>query len=356
MTLDHLNLPYFNPSKVVVLADIHINSSLSESFERARLKSLSISVLRQSLHSSIVLAGDTFDRNTPSLIDIKIFYDFIKDLKASFYGKEILVINGNHDNQTFEYLPETSFKYIKISTVVNNNYMLVPWTQLKPLANLLESKQFPNLTLISHARCTIAPYITEEVSIKLLSESFRQVILGDIHTQPTLPYENVKYVTSPSSIHFSTPIKDAHGCLYIHKLYKDEENTEGVFEYGFRSFSIPSKHLIVVEDFQEAKSILLKGSKRHFLKVRFKGTAEEIRELSKIPSQNILKDLSLVHDSVGKVLEAENSLQTFLQNKTSVSEYAFRYFKETLKINENTLITLKQSYEQLRTSKGVHKK
>jgi len=335
---------------LLVLADIHINSSLSEDFERKRLDSLAKNILRFDNELTIVLAGDTFDRNTPSLIDISIFYDFIEQIKRPFTSREIFIIDGNHDSSTFNFLPSVNFTHIKEPTVLNNSILLTPWTFTKALDQHLVSNSHKDLLLISHARCTIAPYITEEVSIEKLASSFKQVILGDIHTAPNLPFSNVMYATSPSSITFSIPQKDAHGMLLV--------NMEKEL-YEFIPLEIPSKHLVIEDNITKAKALLesrVKTSSKHFIKLRFTGTAKEIRDLNRIPAIMVVKDFVLVDNIIDNSGLLDSKLKDFLKSNVSIVDYAFDYFKSTLKINEQMLIDLKVKYEKLRTKKGVHRK
>lgn len=350
MLVEHLSNPEVS-SRLLVLADIHINSSLSEEFERSRVDALaSVLEVPHYMNSTIVFAGDIFDRNTPSLTDIKIFYSLIARLNTQVSKRIIYVINGNHDNSTFDYLPSSGFTHIDTPTVINNTFLLVPWTHTKALDIYPDLKTFKDLILISHARCTIPPYITEEISIKNLSDNFKEVILGDIHTAPDLPYKNVTYTTSPSAITFSLPKNNAHGFLVV-DCDKDK--------VSFKALDLPSKHLIVENNFDKAKHILEKRKKakvRHFIKLRFTGSASEIRDLTRITSKFVVKDFSLLGDDLDSNEEVENKLKEFLKSDISIVDFAFGYFKDVLQINEQNIIDLKKLYEELRSKKGVHRK
>ena len=212
MVFDHLTNTYLS-EEFVVLADIHINSSSSGEFESRRIAALADELVTLPKNTTIIFAGDTFDRNVPSLADISIFYNLINRLTNSIVERSIYVINGNHDNTTFSFLPSAGFVYLDTPTIINNSLMLVPWTFLNSLSNHLDSNTHKDLILISHARCSIPPFITEEVSIEKLSLNFKQVLLGDIHTTPNLPYDNILYATSPSSITFSKAKKESNGYL-----------------------------------------------------------------------------------------------------------------------------------------------
>lgn len=334
-------------NNIVVLADMHINSSLSEDFERNRINILSEKLHEFTKRATIIIAGDTFDRNTPSLIDIAIFYKFISDLKVS-YLRDIYVIGGNHDSTTFNYLPSSNFIHISEPTIINNKLCLVPWTHIKQIPDI--SQDTNELILVSHARCTIPPYIVEEVNIKQLSDSFKLVVLGDIHTQPTLPFNNVKYCTSPSNVSFTVRKEKAHGFILLNTI--DMESTH-------ISLRIPSKTVRIAKDFDECVAIIGKHSRsksQDYMKVKFEGTAEELRELSKLPSRNVVKDFivqtSTIHSETAE--DASDSLKDFLNSKISMSEFAFTFFHKSLKIPEDVVNLIKQRYEEIKTSKGAH--
>lgn len=330
-------------NNLTIVGDIHINTNLSEEFEATRLEALAKQLNVGAVEdSTLVLAGDTFDKNVPSLEEIRLFYMFIASIKKT---TNIIVINGNHDLTTFEYLPAERFIHISTPTVLNEKFMLVPYDHIHDLAVHLELTSYRELTLISHARCTIPPYITEEVSIKAFSEGFKQVILGDIHTQPSLPFNNVIYTTSPSNVHFTKEVKDSHGFL----RYSD-----GNLEY--KPIKIPSRFLVEPKTAEEVLKILKAKAPTDLLKIRYEGTSEELRELSKYHNKNIIKDLTVKGVKIEEGTNAEvDSLTEFLSAKASLTEFAFRFFKESLGIQEDSLEELRQAYERKRTAKGSHK-
>ena len=343
MNLSYLTNQYLEDT-VVVIGDLHINSSLSLEFEEGRLKALAKSVKSNLRDSILVFAGDTFDRNTPSLLDIKLFYDLIEDLSCI---DATYVINGNHDETTFEFLPEVGFKYIRTPTVLNDRLMLVPYTHLQSLALHLQENNYEDLALISHARCTIEPYIKEEVSIELLSKSFKEVILGDIHTQPKLPFKNVTYTTSPSSVSFVGVKRDTHGYLRYHMNSCFVE---------FCPINIPSRQLIICKTFEEAQRHLKLTAGTSYKKLRFKGTEKEVIELNKLNQKFVIKDFVVDQGVIGvDVPDEAEKLTDFLSSKVSLSEFAFNFFREVLRIKEGPVEDIRQQYEILRTSKGAHK-
>lgn len=331
--------------RVLIIGDIHINTKLSEEFETGRLDKLAYRIKKpKDSYDIVVLAGDTFDRAIPSLQDIRLFYKFIINLKGM--QKPIYIINGNHDENTFKYIPEIGFTYIHTSTMINDKILLVPYTELGMLEAHLETNKYLDTLLISHARCSIPPYIAEEFPIALMSDSFRYTVLGDIHSQPKLPFDNVMYTTSPSNVTFSEHVKDAHG--YV--IYDIPSNV-----CEFIPIAIPTKTLVTCNTIEEARKALT-STHKHFWKVRFRGTGEELRELSKYHPLNTVKDLQLDLGVISEqVPEQASALSEFLGSQVSLSEFAFSYFKNNLNIKEDKLEVIRQLYEKYRTAKGSHK-
>ena len=330
-----------------VIGDLHINSSLSEAFEELRLDALVVNLnyIEHRKQVPIILVGDTFDRNTPSLKDIQLFYRFIEKIKQHVY-----IICGNHDATIFDYIPETSFTYCKEPVIINNNLMLVPWTHLEELQENLLTSSFKQLTLLSHARCTIPPYIQEETSIQQLSKNFKKVLLGDIHRQPLGLPTNVVYTTSPSNISFTKNDSKLHG--YIE--YNVKEDTE-----VFVQPNIPYKTLVECKTFMEARKEMMRSHKDMYgvyRKVRFAGTSSEIRELNQFTTINVVKDFTLkITEIATGNTEESDKLAEFLASKLSISQYAFSYFNETLKIPESVTEEMRIRWEQLRTKRRLHK-
>ncbi len=328
-------------STTAFVGDLHINSSLSHEFDSNRLRRIAEAITSQTFIVTLILSGDTFDRNSPSLLDIQSFYSFLKQLPIHL---KVFVFAGNHDHNTFEFLPQVNFTYVDRPTVLSNTYMLVPWTHLRELEEDLENNSYKELILVSHARCTIPPYIQEEVSIKALSESFKEVILGDIHTQPVLPFSNVRYTTSPSSVSFTPFKKDSHG-LVLH-----DTNTGSITWVPFKA--IPGKFLVHPKNFKDAVKVMKMKPGLSFRKVRYVGTPEEIRELQEIPTNNTIKELTVLTD----VIETESNadrLKEFLGSNIDISTYAFNYFEDALNIKGDDKETIRMAYEHYVSQKGI---
>jgi len=331
---------------ICIIGDLHINSNISEDFERARLQALSKRikwVLRSNPTAGIILAGDTFDRNSPSLVDIKLFYEFTESITGIIY-----VIAGNHDQTVFEYLPQTSFTYLQKPTVLNGNLMLVGHPHIKDLILHLGIRTYLDTTLISHARCTIPPYIAEEIPIEILSKSFKQVVLGDIHTQPTLPFDNVIYTTSPSNITFTKLVEGAHGFIVYHQ---DTQSIE------WKSIDIPSKQLVTFETPEEVIAFYKLPADSQLTKVRFKGHADIVRALGKLSRPNTISDFVITSGEITRDCDKDQvqTLSTFLSSKVDISEYAFKFFKNALGRPEEVIDGIHKSWKELRVARGSHR-
>jgi DNA repair exonuclease SbcCD nuclease subunit len=334
--------------RIVVVGDIHINCQKYPAYEEKRLLHLAkrlLIVSENNNNKTLVLAGDSFDKATPSLRDIQLFYTFIGLLEKHF---NIYVFAGNHDYNTFSFLPASGFVHIKEPAVINKLVMLVPWTHLRTLEESLETgSSYKDLVLVSHARCDIPPYIKEEISIKLLSENFKRVILGDIHTAPKLPFSNVHYTTSPSNIHFTKFVRKAHGFL-DYKMAEDEIIFIPLVTY--------TKELLVCETVEEVVGLLGRTPKENRLvKIKFSGTLEELRAIREVKNPGFILDLSMKIDEISISEEKDSKLSAFLASNKSLTEYAFQYFRDTLNVPEGHLSILKQDYEKLRTLKGAHR-
>ena len=185
----------------IVFGDIHLNTSKYPAYEERKV-ALIKQAIRESQADKVVFSGDTFDRNRPSMEDIRLFYELVSDVY-----KPIHIIAGNHDHSVFEFLPQTTFFYHSDIFVDEQDVVYIPWTKIHD--------NFPDGKLCySHARCTVPPHITEEVNIQKFSDRYGLTILGDIHS-PMAPFDNVVYTSSPVPIHFKLYQKNSTGYLVV---------------------------------------------------------------------------------------------------------------------------------------------
>jgi len=250
---------------LVVLADLHINTTKYPAFENTRIEKL-IDAIKSTEATGIIFAGDTFDRNTPTLRDIKLFYYLI----GSLPDYTIEIINGNHDPDTFNYLPHAGFTYYSEITK-RDNITFVPWTKLHDLKDADQHG-----ICISHARCTIEPHIVEEYRIETFSEMFGVTVLGDIHS-PISPYHNVHYCSSVSSTHFKKYKVRQHGFIVL-----DTETLE-IERVWINS---PSKVKITSTMEQLSYSLSLCKSHDSLYKVVVEDYAEKLKGINRNPRVN----------------------------------------------------------------------
>ncbi len=326
-------------SRLVIQGDIHINCRLDLKFEQSRLEALAdryINFIKDYDKPSIlILAGDVFDYDTPSYDEIKVFYEFIKRVSSVF--KSVYIINGNHDSSIFTYLPEANFRYIhtEAQVVVGATvYHLVSWSYL-PAA--METMTRSDRVLVSHARCTLGEYIKEEVDIKKLSDSYRQVILGDIHDQYQ-PYPNVYYTSSPSAVTFKKE-KATHGFITIYKR-----------TIKYVPLYIPTKHVVEFTDVKEAiKFINSLSSRKDYYKVKVRCLPSEAITLRSVTHPRVKKEVIFQEaedsktDSYRKSLD---SIKDFLSAKADVTEYLFEYMGEKSKYSRNEIIELQNLFKE----------
>ncbi len=189
----------------IVVSDIHIKADgldILKSWEHNRLMLLADSI-NNIQADTIWILGDLFDKHYPSMLDIICAKDFINAL-----NKPVQYLEGNHERinnevYTISLLADTlgiapllqSFSIGKHSVfaISHKDLELIPKL---PSANLL----------LSHFRWTHSVFGNGELSKtteNFIPKNFDLTILGDIH-YPYEPVENVKYISSPYSISFSS--------------------------------------------------------------------------------------------------------------------------------------------------------
>lgn len=187
--------------KLVCIGDLHINSKHLK-FEETKLTTI-IQELNKLSYDRLVLAGDIFDKNSPNLKEIQLFYKFLELTNC----KDVIVIDGNHDYTTFDYLPSlSSFKYTKDEILDGVHY--VSWSKIKDF-NSRQAK-----ILISHIRGNVGKYIKEEANLSSISSNYKLTVLGDIHSPITLD-NNVIYTSSPAPTHHKLVRENEHGFVVV---------------------------------------------------------------------------------------------------------------------------------------------
>ena len=172
-----------------------------------------------------IIGGDLFDR-VPSMDEITLYFDFIKEVKIP-----TIIFDGNHEatkkNKTF-------FSNLKRATSDVNPLVEIvdttteyDWGTLLPYADLHKKgsieKCNPNKPLYTHVRGEIPPHVTPEVDLDRFSP-FPVVFAGDLHSHSNTQ-RNIVYPGSPMTTSFHRDIVKT-GYLLI-----DEDN-DSTWEWG----------------------------------------------------------------------------------------------------------------------------
>lgn len=306
----------------LVIGDLHISHKSDKVFEGIRLKALVEHLTTyRGVGMHLVLLGDTFDSNNPSLEDIQMFYWLINEFNSIFTS--ITIIAGNHDWKLFEYLPEVGFTYLDKPTIIGDVTFL-PWTHLdSEVAKMTISNKKLGKVLLSHARCTIVPHIIEEVNIKAMSDSYDLVILGDIH-MPHSPYPNCHYTSESSQHHYKTYTKNSTGYIILH----DDNSFERVFT------DLPYKCKLPECTVDDLVKLIPTLSPDNRYKIIVKDHVTNLQKLKK------LKVPHVKFEAVPIVVQAEDThgeaLKAMVAGKISIEQLLFDYITENYKFDSTT--------------------
>jgi DNA repair exonuclease SbcCD nuclease subunit len=307
--------------KLVALGDLHISLRSNESFEIKRLEALSIE-LNICKEDTLVLVGDTFDRNRPNLQEIDLFYKFIHSLKF----KNIWIISGNHDQTVFNYLPKTNFQYFD-KPMVYGNMIFVGHNSLERFMNDGIYKDTSSI-IFTHARCTIPPFITEEVSFSQLSNKYDLVILGDIHS-PCDVQKNVYYTYEPNNNSFVKYKEKTKGYLVI-----DTTTLEVIRIFP----KLPYKDVLKFDTVEGLEDIIANLPRDNLYKITL-----EI-PLADIPKVNTAW-YHVVYDIVPQInivqQEEEAELKELVNRKVSIEDTLLQHTMTSYKFNIDTMNSVK---------------
>jgi hypothetical protein len=305
---------------LLAVGDLHIKSKHDLEFESTRLNML-VDILLE-YQGTLVLVGDVFDSNNPSWEDIKLFYDFTDRLSKQF---DILIISGNHDFKIFNYLPQNNFKVFLEPTTIDN-MTFVPWNNLEMyLASQSMKKDFHGDILFTHARCTIEPFIKEEVDFSLMSSLFNTVILGDIH-MPHSPYPNIFYTSEPSQIHYKSYSSGNTGFIILDNGIVTRRTTE-----------LPYRTRLEVVGVDKALSLLTELPTINRYKITVEDTIANLQKLKKYNTRHVkFEPKPLIELQISKT----EDLKQVIDGKLSIEEMLFDYVKSTYKFDFTTVQTI----------------
>lgn len=306
---------------------MHINCKKTPAFARSRIMGLAEALLEEITPSnSLYILGDTFDTSTPSLDDIHLFYSFISKLIQRY--TDIRIINGNHDARVLLSLPEVGFKYYHDITY-DNDMCFMGWSNIQFTHTLKKCK-----LLFTHARCTIPPFIQEEISFELLSKKADLVILGDIH-HPANTQSNIHYCYEPSSNTYTTHQKNSTGYLIV--------NTE-TLEVTRRHPELPHKELLKfdsMQDYLDAKSLYYKEPNLYKIVI-----TDYIENLKPLGVANAIFEYNPRVVVEEKPLKEEEELKEIISQRVSISEALLAHTQESYRFSLDVLNKIKKRLRQ----------
>ena len=313
-----------------IISDLHINSS-NLLYEQNRIEVLvEILLQTESVNSILIFNGDTFDRNRPTLDDIKIFYHMI-DRLSSIY--RIYISAGNHDYSCFHYLPHTNFTYIDGILDLDEHIRIVSWNNIHTYTKGKFSEDAHDKILVTHARCTIEPYIKEEVDIKKLYTNHKAVILGDIH-RPLKLSANCMYTASPSSVTYVIPKAKQHGYIKV----------SSSLEISRHFLDIPNKIKLTYNSVDECLIAIKNLSKTNLYKLSVKDTPENLVRLRDLKDKNIILDPI---PQIGRS-KVDDSFSDILEHRTSIKDLLYGYMRDNHKFSEAIILEADKRLSQLR--------
>jgi DNA repair exonuclease SbcCD nuclease subunit len=289
----------------IALADIHINTRRDLHYEIRRIKELG-EVLSQAPECPVVCCGDTFDRNDPLLIDLHLFYELCKAL----HPRPVHIFAGNHDYKVMQYLYGGDlFTVHKAPGFVEElQAYVLPWDHLQTFHKLIDRHTNTKL-LLTHARCTIPPFIEEEFPIEELSKTFELTVLGDIH-MPLSPFPNVIYPSSPNNLDFTTYKPNSNGYLIVNT----DLTTIRV------PLDLPHREKRVVTEV--TKDELAALDKRHLYKLMLEAEPGDMPKIRALLPPYVKVEFIPKVDRITEGLDEK--LQEFLSSKMSIEDMLFQ--------------------------------
>lgn len=300
---------------IAAIGDLHISCKSDKEFEITRITALIKHLQDEHAHKkyTLVLLGDVFDSNSPSLEDIKLFYSFIEQLQDTF--PIIRIICGNHDYKVFDYLPQVGYTYFNSIEEVNG-VVYVPWTKLdEHISAIGPNTKYKGKLLLSHARCTIEPHIVEEVNIKTLADKYKLVVLGDIH-MPYSPYENVHYTSEPTQHSYKQYQMRTTGYIVINKD----------LSFTRVETNLPYKCKLAPCAYKDLDRLISALNPKNRYKVIVKDTISNLQKIKKLSYKHI--KFEVVPVVVFDETKQAEALKDMVSGKISIEQLLFDYVSE----------------------------
>lgn len=275
--------------KVAIVGDVHLTLRKYKEFEENRFKLLINELIAAKPHI-VIFAGDLLDHARPTLEEIELMYYGIDKLKAS--SIKVQIISGNHEaltssSSTYDlimksnkvFVNDRQLIYLGHKPKVQLGIRMIGWTKVKDTSHI-ETDDI----LVTHLRANHG-MLKEEYNIQLLSETYSQVFMGDLHFRYS-PYDNVHYTSAPYSTKFTDWSLKDYGYIEL-----DSETKE----WSYIDLKLPCK----VKRKCNATDIAttLKGLDKHLVKLEVQGTLEELQNLPELPNviyTKVIKDISSV--------------------------------------------------------------
>ena len=205
--------------KILSVADIHINlykKKVPYLWQHSRFKQLFNSILElEKTVDIVILAGDIFDK-APQLDEIALFLAYTTNVNKPTY-----IIDGNHEassrGKTFlsHFAEENVIKNPNINIITKNTniifqnqvFQFFPYNELS-IDN--QPEYIKDSILVTHIRCDIPPFITEEYDFEKL-RPWKLILLGDIHVNMQYKDYPAHYPGSPINTTFDRDINRQYG-------------------------------------------------------------------------------------------------------------------------------------------------
>lgn len=301
---------------IIVTADIHIclKKDIPEEWQVNRYNLLFKTLIDACMKdkADLIIAGDLFEKNHPTLEEQEIAFKFLSDLSSNTIRTSL--VGGNHETiahnkNTFRYLkwvlPETVEVlddnevdiYKEYNTAIHYiSHSHIP-TDLEAFVDEMESYiddcGIDRHILITHFRTTVGEYVKEELNTELLCKPFCLVIAGDIHAELRVDTHNLMYCNQPINSQFASSADTSYLNLTL--------GTDSAYHY-YTKTRLPAliqwnRDAVDWSDVQ-ADAEAHVASTGDFLKINLTGTLKELRNIpTNLPSIKINK-VPLVEDTV----------------------------------------------------------
>lgn len=301
------------------ITDIHFSLAKNPEWETSRFLQL-FKHLKHTDSEIIILGGDIFNKK-PTIQELKVFYEAL-----AITEKRTIIIDGNHeaitlDSYVYDFIPKVGFEYVKDEVLsFFNDTVHLHLVGHSGIANLPKPTLSGKNYLFSHLRCTIPPFIKEEVPLEKIADGYDFVYLGDIHSACYSPYDNVVYAGQPYTSKFVRSETNGYLELTI--------TPEGI-SHEHKELDLPCKikYNIQVDNLTTLNDMMYD---RHLYKVIVSGTADELSTVGKAP-KNSIYELSVITEDIDS-----HDFDIFNSSKLDVFGALLTITKDEYKLDEAT--------------------